>query len=188
MKKYYKLATLLIVLCLCFAVTGCFENKQKEDPQQTSETNVNETKQANSNYLETLSDSEKQSIVISCKSNLKNIGTACEMYAADHTGFYPPSLDELTQNSRYISAMPVCPLDSSSSYRYVSKRQPDYYILKCPNHKIIFDSITGLTSGEDMDSNRSYKSYSDYYNSIKSGSINGDIKFTEDDLKELGIE
>lgn len=187
MKNYYTLTTFLLVLFLCFAITGCFGNNPKEEPKQTSETNINQTKQTNLNYLETLSDSEKQSIVISCKSNLKNIGTACEMYAADHNGFYPTSLDELTTN-RYISAMPVCPLDSSSSYKYVSKKQPDYYILKCPNHKIIFDSITGLTSGEEMDSNSSHKSYSDYYNSIKSGSIDEYTKFTEDDLKELGIK
>ena len=70
MKKYYKFATLLIVLCLCFAVTGCFGNKPKEEPQKN--TQVTEIKQANSNYLETLSDSEKQSIIISCKSTFVN--------------------------------------------------------------------------------------------------------------------
>ena len=182
MKKYYKFATLLIVLCLCFAVTGCFGNKPKEEPQKN--TQVTEIKQANSNYLETLSDSEKQSIIISCKSNIKNIGTACELYAADHNGFYPNNLDELKRPD-YIKVIQTCPLDSSNSYKFVSKKHPDYYILKCPNHKIIFDSIMGLIDGEEINNSREYD---EYCNSIKSGSLNESVKFTDDDLKELGIK
>ncbi|MBR0518734.1 hypothetical protein IJJ97_02970, partial [bacterium] len=81
MQKFYKLATLLIVLCLCFAVTGCFGSKPKEESKQT---HTKATTQSKDNYLETISDTEKQNIITSCKSNEKNIGIACEMYAADH--------------------------------------------------------------------------------------------------------
>ena len=35
-----------------------------------------------------------------CKSNLKNFGTALEMYATDHSGRMPPSAALLTPNGR----------------------------------------------------------------------------------------
>ena len=186
MQKFYKLATLLIVLCLCFAVTGCFGSKPKEESKQT---HTKATTQSKDNYLETISDTEKQNIITSCKSNEKNIGIACEMYAADHNGRYPKNLDELTQNG-YIRIIPTCPLDSSSSYKFVSKSEPtDYYILKCPNHKIIFESQVGLLDNESTDLEGSIK---DYYEGLLNGKSDvGEgkvITLTDDDLKELGFK
>ena len=43
---------------------------------------------------------------IACKSNLKNIATALEMYSTDHEGEFPDSLEELTPN--YLRKLPRC--------------------------------------------------------------------------------
>ena len=187
MKKYFKLATLIIVLCMCFAITGCFGNKPKEEPKQQNQAN---TTQTNSNYLETLSESEKQSIIVSCKSNEKDIGVGCEMYAADHEGRYPKTLDELSQNG-YIREMPTCPLDSSNSYKFISRAEPfDYYIIKCPNHKIIFESQMGLLDEETKELESSLKKY---YDSLSNGKIymvgeGQEISLTDDEMKKLGFK
>ena len=41
-----------------------------------------------------------------CKSNLKNIGTALEMYSTDYEGKYPSGLSSLVPN--YLKAIPDC--------------------------------------------------------------------------------
>jgi competence protein ComGC len=50
-----------------------------------------------------------------CKSNLKNIGTAMEMYSTDWYGKYPTSLSQLTPN--YLKTLPECPLTYEMTYR-----------------------------------------------------------------------
>jgi hypothetical protein len=52
-----------------------------------------------------------QSSLTACKSNLKNFGTALEMYSTDH-GRYPRRLAELTPD--YLKTLPKCP--SGKSY------------------------------------------------------------------------
>lgn len=52
-----------------------------------------------------------------CKSNLKNIGTALEMYATDFKGDYPRLLGGLTPN--YLKTIPTCPAVGSVTYLYV---------------------------------------------------------------------
>ncbi len=42
----------------------------------------------------------------SCKSNLKNVATALEMYSSDNEGRYPTSLGYLTPN--YLKSIPEC--------------------------------------------------------------------------------
>lgn len=49
-----------------------------------------------------------------CISNVKNIGTACEMYATDSNEVYPKSLGELTPN--YLKTIPDCPYAESDTY------------------------------------------------------------------------
>jgi hypothetical protein len=51
-----------------------------------------------------------------CKSNLKNIGTAAEMYSTDHDGEYPVSLDELVP--KHLDKLPECPAAEKMSYEY----------------------------------------------------------------------
>ena len=53
-------------------------------------------------------------MLTACKSNLKNIGTACAMYAADNKGQFPRSLWLLTPN--YLKSIPTCPAAGRDTY------------------------------------------------------------------------
>lgn len=118
-----------------------------------------------------------------CTSNLKNIGTACEMYAADHNGRYPQNGQDLNNpqaannvgGTAYLQRFPTCPA-SNDGYAYQSVSNPDYYVIACNtgNHQqagVInsgtnagnnnwprFDSQTGLmaprTATEEADCNQ----------------------------------
>ncbi len=55
-----------------------------------------------------------------CENNLKNLGTALEMYSADHQGKYPRSLAELTPN--YLRAVPKCQASGTDTYTSTYKR------------------------------------------------------------------
>lgn len=87
-----------------------------------------------------------QGQLTSCKSNLKNIGTACEMFAADNNGRYPGAAqggnatNDLTQppqgGSPYLKQLPQCPLnagDPQGNYSYGAVMNPDYYLIVCTN-------------------------------------------------------
>ncbi len=180
MTKYYKLTTFLFILCLCFAVTGCFGDNTTTKKYSTS---------------------KKEGIKTSCKSNLRNIGIACENYAADHSGYYPNDLYEITKNG-YMKELPNCPSDNCK-YKFVSKsrnEEPgdyDYYIIKCQNHPMFFDSVIGLVDSEtEKEYINSVEKIKKHYNSVKNGNVyeemNGTIyevtKLTDDELKELGFK
>jgi hypothetical protein len=65
-----------------------------------------------------------------CKSNLKNIATALEMYASDYGGRYPRSLQALPPN--YLKALPTCPItgsDYTDTYRVSTN--PDGFSFGC---------------------------------------------------------
>ncbi len=73
--------------------------------------------------------------MLTCRSNLKNIGTAIDMWAKDHPGTYPAQLSALTPD--YLVEMPICPAAGKSSYRLLigseapgkeSKSTDDYYV------------------------------------------------------------
>ncbi len=73
-----------------------------------------------------------------CKSNLKNIGTALEMYSTDYSGHYPRNLGLLVPN--YLKALPVCPTAGYVTYRAEfgpsapgNEKEPfeDYYLVEC---------------------------------------------------------
>lgn len=49
-----------------------------------------------------------------CKSNLKNMATALEMYSTDNKGAYPPQLAGLTPN--YLKMIPNCPSAGFDTY------------------------------------------------------------------------
>lgn len=69
-----------------------------------------------------------------CESNLKNLGTACEMYATDNGNLYPSNLTRLTYGYNgqqpYMKSIPTCPT-CYSSYSYEYNRNPDVYTLQC---------------------------------------------------------
>ncbi|MGM9999197.1 MAG: type II secretion system protein [Candidatus Bruticola sp.] len=78
-----------------------------------------------------------QGQVTSCKSNLKNIGTACEMYATDNGGRYPQDLNKLTVSAQgqqpYLKQIPKCPSTGTSDpyNSYTSSMNPDVYTIFC---------------------------------------------------------
>jgi type II secretory pathway pseudopilin PulG len=95
-----------------------------------------------------------------CKSNLKNIGTAFEMYSTDWSGKYPRHIDMLTPN--YLKTIPECPATGSITYQavmgsavaYNNPGFDDYYFVQCSgeNHTAVnvqkdypqYDGISGL--------------------------------------------
>lgn len=65
-----------------------------------------------------------------CRSNLKNLATALEMYSSDHGGRYPLTLKEL--RGPYLHKMPTCPVtgtDYSDSYSVTT--HPDGFSFGC---------------------------------------------------------
>ncbi|MGV8119890.1 MAG: hypothetical protein AB2L14_09035 [Candidatus Xenobiia bacterium LiM19] len=64
-----------------------------------------------------------------CKSNLKNMGTALEMYSTDNKGHYPRALSQLTPN--YLKNIPTCPSAGVSTYAYTFSVKPDSYTIFC---------------------------------------------------------
>ncbi len=64
-----------------------------------------------------------------CFSNLKNIGTAMEMYSSDNQGRYPRTLGALTPN--YFKALPRCPAAKRITYQYTRTEIPDCYTVWC---------------------------------------------------------
>lgn len=67
--------------------------------------------------------------VYMCVSDMKNIGLGAEMYARDHQGKYPSSLEEMLAG-RYLQSMPVC--RSGGSYNYRSEGR--HYQIFCQGH------------------------------------------------------
>ena len=101
-----------------------------------------------------------QGQLTACKSNLKNIGTALEMYSTDWSGQYPRNLAALTPN--YLKTIPDCPRAGRVTYRLTvglnvpSNSGPfqDYYLVECtgkshanvnvPANYPMYDGIQGL--------------------------------------------
>jgi len=87
-----------------------------------------------------------------CKSNLKNLATALEMYSTDNSGRYPQSLGLLTPS--YIRIIPTCPAAGVSTYAYYFGINPDAYTMCCSGrwHRSVisnpdfpqYDSFQGL--------------------------------------------
>lgn len=87
-----------------------------------------------------------------CKSNVKNIATALEMYASDNAGQYPLALSKLVSSDRknsYLYAIPTCPAAGkdtySSTYKMknakrdkngalVDPKSSDFYSFRCAGH------------------------------------------------------
>lgn len=89
-----------------------------------------------------------------CKCNMKNIGTALEMYFSDNKGLYPYSLGSLTPN--YLKVIPTCASAGRDTYSssYTLNSSNDIYTIYCNGnfHKVYgfhqnwpqYDSINGL--------------------------------------------
>ena len=94
-----------------------------------------------------------QGQLTACKSNLKNIGTAAEMYSTDWSGKYPGTYAKLTPN--YLKIGPTCPTAGSDTYSPTWKTgsgapgnttapiYTDYYYVSCGNNIHEAVSVTG---------------------------------------------
>lgn len=56
-----------------------------------------------------------QGQLTACKSNLKNLATALEMYASDNQGLYPDLLSKVV-DGRYLKTLPTCPSAQQMTY------------------------------------------------------------------------
>ena len=94
-----------------------------------------------------------QGQLTACKSNLKNIGTALEMYSTDFAGRYPTVSTGLTPN--YLKTIPTCASVGSVTYSFSMSSNPDLYTVVCAptNHQGAgvtaanypqYTSVTGL--------------------------------------------
>ncbi|MHC9542952.1 MAG: type IV pilin protein [Vulcanimicrobiota bacterium] len=70
-----------------------------------------------------------QGQLTACKSNLKNIGTAMEMYSSDNQGRYPSAIASITPN--YLKTLPTCASAGSITYSYTNTQVPDCYTAWC---------------------------------------------------------
>jgi len=66
-----------------------------------------------------------------CKSNLRGIATALDMYANDNRNVYPPSMKNL--RGPYLAALPTCPSAMADTYSggFSSSSNPDCYTVVC---------------------------------------------------------
>jgi hypothetical protein len=105
-----------------------------------------------------------QGQLTACKSNLKNIGTALEMYSTDYSGKYPKEMSLLTPN--YLINIPDCPAAGQDTYSDTLQTGPDapgnepgfedYYAFYCQGHHHPqtqenfpkYNGIVGLEEGE----------------------------------------
>jgi len=88
---------------------------------------------------------------LGCQKNLRDLGTAIEMYSTDNQGQYPSSLKAICP--QYLASIPTCPSARVDSYSasYTSERRPDSYVVYCcgsfhPSHvnHPAFTSVHGL--------------------------------------------
>lgn len=82
-------------------------------------------------FSQNFQQARSQGQLTACKSNLKNIATASEMWAADHQGRYPKKLEELTPE--YLRSIPTCPTAGKDTYseKYESALEPDNFTVLC---------------------------------------------------------
>ena len=97
---------------------------------QTIVNSINSNSVLKNNYMQARSTG----MLTACRSNLKNVGTALEMYATDNIGRYPPSLSYLTTD--YLKQLPTCPAAGYDTYSggYMSRITPDSYVVYCSGH------------------------------------------------------
>lgn len=80
-----------------------------------------------------------QGMFSACQSNLKNVGTALEMYSTDAAGRYPTALTTLSPN--YLKTIPTCPSSGTATYTggYTSASLPDAFTVVCTgtNHRAV---------------------------------------------------
>ena len=107
-------------------------------------------------YLREAVHQSRQQDLTACKTSIKEISTAMEMYSTDWSGRYPPNLEALVP--KYLDELPTCPSAGSCSYAMEGSKSArnvnefeDYYYLYCqgehhaavglPENHPAFDSV-----------------------------------------------
>lgn len=82
-------------------------------------------------FLPNFARARAQGRLTECKSQLKNVGTAIEMYSTDWSGRYPRDIALITP--KYLKTIPTCPAARRDTYRasYQSHSAPDNYTIFC---------------------------------------------------------
>ena len=86
-----------------------------------------------------------QSQWTACISNLKNMGTALEMYSTDSVGHYPAAIATLVPT--WIANIPTCPANATA-YVYAVTQTPDAFTVNCDGTG--HTRISGLTAGHPL--------------------------------------
>lgn len=73
-----------------------------------------------------MADQKADSDFFRCCANIKNIGTASEMYSVDSRGKYPSSLNQLAPS--YLKKIPSCPAAGKPTYRYRLDKKLSYVV------------------------------------------------------------
>jgi hypothetical protein len=113
-----------------------------------------------------------------CKSNVRNMGTAFEMYSCDNQGRYPHSLSKLTPN--YLRSLPTCPAAGRVTYSYVYTEVPDCYTVWCNCHCHMsripeYDAVQGLF--EDGGGDGNHESDMRMIGSLEGGGLRGEQNY-----------
>lgn len=80
-------------------------------------------------FLPNLARSRATGAYTACKANLKNIGTAFEMYAGDNRGLYPNAARLVVP--AYIAVFPTCPSVGAPNYNVLTASGPDLFTVTC---------------------------------------------------------
>lgn len=76
-----------------------------------------------------VSSSRKYGQLTACKSNLKNLATALEIYSDDHQGALPAELGQLVP--AYLKVIPNCPGVQADTYSLTYFRRGEHFTLGC---------------------------------------------------------
>ena len=91
-----------------------------------------------------------QGQLTACKSNLKNMATALEMYASDFGGRYPTAFQTQMTSGNYLKAVPTCPAAGGDTYSstYTSVTTPDSFSFWCSgtNHAKAYSAFTASST------------------------------------------
>jgi tRNA A-37 threonylcarbamoyl transferase component Bud32/type II secretory pathway pseudopilin PulG len=98
-----------------------------------------------------------QGLFFACKSNMKNIANALEIYKEDNRGCYPSNLDKLVKD-KYMRKIPVCPAVTGRNnnlwYKVMLNTvDPNGYYYSCSRN---FDSYTLICKPPDIHKRSTY--------------------------------
>jgi hypothetical protein len=89
----------------------------------------NTEKHTRAEFLARMARARADGQLTQCKSNLKNLATALEMWSVDHEEVYPTALGQLTPD--YLVTIMQCPTHHKDTYTATYKTTGKFFELKC---------------------------------------------------------